>query len=85
MKQFVYTIKEPRGLHIRPAGMLVKEAHRFASVCTLTAPPKTVALDRLVRLIGMGIRRGTTVIVSASGADEDEAISALKGFFEHNL
>lgn len=85
MKQFVYTIKAPRGIHIRPAGMLVKEAGRFASACTLTDPPKTVGLDSLLRLMSLGVRRGTTVIVSANGADEDDAIAALKGFFEHNL
>lgn len=33
MKEFVYTIKEPVGIHARPAGMLAKEAklpeHRY--------------------------------------------------------
>lgn len=31
MKSFEYTIKDELGIHARPAGMLVKEAKKFAS------------------------------------------------------
>ena len=31
MKSFEYTIKEPVGLHARPAGMLNKEARKYKS------------------------------------------------------
>ena len=34
MKSFEYTIKDELGIHARPAGMLVKEAKKFASECT---------------------------------------------------
>ena len=36
MKQFNYTINDPLGIHARPAGLLAKEAKKFASVCTIT-------------------------------------------------
>ena len=37
MKSFEYTIKEPVGLHARPAGMLNKEArkYKFRNWCTV--------------------------------------------------
>lgn len=31
MKEFKYTITDSQGIHARPAGLLVKEAAKFAS------------------------------------------------------
>ena len=36
MKTFDYTIKDELGIHARPAGLLVKEAKKFTSDCTIT-------------------------------------------------
>jgi phosphocarrier protein len=36
MKEFTYTITNPIGIHARPAGMLAKEAKKYASTCTVT-------------------------------------------------
>jgi phosphocarrier protein HPr len=36
-------------------------------------------------VMGMGIKCGDEVTVSAEGADEEKAIEALKQFFEANL
>ena len=36
MKTFDYTIKDELGIHARPAGLLVKEAKKFESACTIT-------------------------------------------------
>ena len=35
MKEFTYTIKEPVGIHARPAGMLAKEAKSCQSTVTI--------------------------------------------------
>lgn len=85
MKQFEYAIKDPLGIHARPAGMLAKEAKQFASECTLTKAGASVKLTQLMKLMGLGVKQGDTVTVSASGADEDAAIGALQKFFTENL
>ena len=36
MKTFEYTIKDELGIHARPAGLLVKEAKKYESECTVT-------------------------------------------------
>lgn len=41
MKTFEYTIKDELGIHARPAGLLVKEAKKFESECTITKDGKT--------------------------------------------
>ena len=73
------------GIHARPAGMLVKEAKKFASECTITKDGKTKKLTQLMMLMSLGVKQGDTVTVAANGEDEDAAIETLKAFFEANL
>ena len=85
MKTFEYTIKEELGIHARPAGLLVKEAKKYESECTITKDGKTKKLTQLMMLMSLGVKQGETVTVTAEGADEDTAIEGLKAFFEANL
>ena len=85
MVSFNYVIKDEIGIHARPAGMLAKEAKAFESKITLAAKGKDADVTRLMAVMGMGIKCGDEVTVSAEGADEEKAIEALKQFFEANL
>ena len=85
MKTFEYTIKDELGIHARPAGLLVKEAKKYESECTITKEGKTKKLTQLMMLMSLGVKQGETVTVTAEGADEDAAIAGLKEFFEANL
>ena len=85
MKSFTYTVQDELGLHARPAGLLVKEAKKFESECTITKDGKTKKLTQLMMLMSLGVKQGDTVTVSVDGADEDAAVAALKEFFENNL
>ena len=85
MKTFEYTIKDELRIHPRPAGLLVKEAKKYESECTITKDGKTKKLTQLMMLMSLGVKQGETVTVTAEGADEDAAIAGLKEFFEANL
>ena len=85
MKEFTYTIKEPVGIHARPAGMLAKEAKTCQSTVTIVKGDKSVDATSLMALMGMGIKCGDTVTVRIEGADEDTAAPALEKFFNENL
>jgi phosphocarrier protein len=85
MKSFNYVIKDEIGIHARPAGLLVKEAKKFESAITLECGGKSAAATKLMAIMGMGVKTGNEVTVSAEGADEDAAIAALQAFFEANL
>ena len=85
MKEFKYVVTDNEGIHARPAGMLAKEAKAFESKITLAAKGKEADVTRLMAVMGMGIKCGDEVTVSAEGADEEKAIEALKQFFEANL
>ena len=85
MKTFEYTIKDELEINARPAGLLVKEAKKYESECTITKDGKTKKLTQLMMLMSLGVKQGETVTVTAEGADEDAAIEGLKEFFEANL
>jgi len=85
MKTFEYTVKDPVGIHARPAGMLVKEIKKYASTVTITKGGKSVNALKLMALMGMGIKQGDTVKVAIEGADEDTAAAEIEAFFKANL
>ena len=85
MKQFVYVIKDPIGLHARPAGLLVKEARTYKSRITVSTSEKSAEATKLMALMAMCVKNGMTITVSAEGEDENECIAGLKKFFEENL
>ena len=82
MIQFTYTIQDPQGIHARPAGMLVKEAAKFQSKCSVAGNGKTGDLKRIFSLMGMGIKAGMELTVSVEGPDEKEAVEILCGFLD---
>ena len=51
MKSFEYTIKEPVGLHARPAGMLNKEARKYKSAIIIHAGAKSANVLRLMAVM----------------------------------
>ncbi len=85
MKNFEYVIKDEVGIHARPAGMLVKEARKFASKITISKDGKTAEATKLMAVMGLGVKCGQTVEVEVEGTDEDTACEAIKAFFEANL
>ena len=86
MKQFEYTIKDPLGIHARPAGLLAKVAKGFGDTAvTVTKEGTTVKASQLMKLMGLGVKNGDTITVAAEGPAEDEAIEAVKKFVEETL
>ncbi|MDY3790988.1 MAG: HPr family phosphocarrier protein [Oscillospiraceae bacterium] len=85
MKSFTYTIKDELGIHARPAGMLAKTAKALDSEITITKGEKTVGAAKLMALMGLGVKCGDTITVTANGGDEDAAIEEMKSFLEKNL
>lgn len=86
MKEFTYTIKDALGIHARPAGLLTKLSKTFAdTTVTVTKGENTVKATQLMKLMNMAVKKGDTVTVAAEGAAEEDAIAALRKFFEENL
>lgn len=85
MRTFIYTIKDELGIHARPAGMLAKTAKELDSEITITKGEKTVGATKLMALMGLGVKCGDTITVTANGGNEDAALEEMKSFLEANL
>ena len=86
MKQFDYTIKDPLGIHARPAGLFAKLCKGFGdTVVTISKDGNTVKASQLMKVMALGIKNGHTVTIGTEGPDEDKAIEEVKKFMEENL
>ncbi|AEV95458.1 phosphocarrier protein HPr [Pediococcus claussenii] len=66
------------GIHARPATLLVQAASKFNSDVQLTYKDKSVNLKSIMGVMSLGVGQNSDVTISADGADEAEAISALE-------
>ncbi len=85
MKSFQYTVKDPVGIHARPAGQLAKKAKEFECEILLQKGEKSANATRLMSVMGLCIKCGDTVTVTATGKDEDAAAQELLHFMEEHL
>ena len=86
MKQFSYTVKDPIGIHARPAGLLVKLVKGSASSVVIEKEDgKSADMKKLMALMGLGVKCGVTVTVKVDGPDEDATIASIEKFFNENL
>ncbi len=85
MKEIVYTIKDPLGIHARPAGLLVKAATAFTSAVTIEKNGKSADAKRIFGVMGLGVKQDDTITVRIEGADEEKCAQELNKFFAENL
>ncbi|MDO5602823.1 MAG: HPr family phosphocarrier protein [Oscillospiraceae bacterium] len=86
MKSFTFTIKDPQGIHARPAGLLVKLASSFAnSTITLEKEGKTADAKRIFAVMGLAAKKDEVLTVTVSGGDEEAAAQELEKFLNENL
>lgn len=85
MKQFKYVIKDPVGIHARPAGLLVKEAKKYPCQITLQKGDKSADATKLMAIMGLGIKCGEEVTFLLEGEGEEEAATRLTEFVVANM
>ncbi len=85
MTQFTYVIKDEQGMHARPAGLLVKQAGKYASSIKISANGKAVDAKRIFGIMSLGIKQGQEVTIIVDGDDEAVAAAELEAFMQSNL
>ena len=87
MKSFEYTIKDELGIHARPAGILVKAIAKKTSDIKIKKAGDTreVNAKSIMAVMSLGVKQGNEVIITAEGADEEEAIVEIQKVLEENL
>lgn len=85
MVKQVVTIKNPTGLHLRPAGILCKEAMQYKSLITFHYRGNTANAKSVLSVLGACIKSGDEIEFVCDGEDEEEALGAMVNAVESGL
>lgn len=78
-------IKNPTGLHLRPAGILCKEAMQFKSLITFTVKENTANAKSVLSVLGACVKCGDEIEFTCEGVDEEEALRRLVQLVDSGL
>ena len=77
MLSYKVTVRNPSGLHLRPAGLLCGEAIKYKSSITFQYAGGTANAKSVLSVLGACIKCGDEIELICDGADEQEAMKAL--------
>ncbi|MDR1791891.1 MAG: HPr family phosphocarrier protein [Bacteroidales bacterium] len=80
-----HVIKDPIGVHARPAGQLVALLKPFSSTVMLEHNGNIQNAKSLIALLKMSIQNNDNISFIIEGTDENETQIALKIFLENNF
>ncbi len=79
------TLNNEDGLHARAAALFVREANKYSSDISLEAHGEKVNGKSIIGIMSLGAFKGETVIIYASGADEENAVLGLCKLIENDF
>ena len=78
--ELTVTVRNPHGLHARPAAEFVQAAARYKATVTvrnLSANRGPAPAKSILSLLSLGVRAGDEVRLTAEGEDAESALAAL--------
>lgn len=78
-------IKNPTGLHLRPAGVLCKEAMKYKSLITFTFHEVSANAKSVLSVLGACVKEGDEVEFVCEGEDEEVALKNIIAAIESGL
>ena len=78
-------IKNPTGLHLRPAGILCKEAMQYKSLITFQYRGNTANAKSVLSVLVACIKTGDEIEFVCEGEDEEIALKAMVDAVENGL
>ncbi|MGD9002480.1 MAG: HPr family phosphocarrier protein, partial [Anaerolineae bacterium] len=85
MRELELTLRNPTGLHARPAKVFVNTAKQFESDIRVQHGEKKVNAKSAISILTLGVGYGGQICVTAEGPDEEAAIEALRTAVEGGL
>ncbi len=80
------TIKNPTGLHLRPAGILCKEALKFENAkINFMFRGSSYNAKSVLSVLGACVKSGDEIEFVCEGAEEEAALEAMIGLVESGL
>ena len=84
----VVVVRNPSGLHVRPASEFVSKAKNFQSKISIRRPGDSSFLGNaksIIIMLSMGIAQGDAVELMADGPDERQAVESLSDLIEEGF
>ena len=78
-------IKNPTGLHLRPAGLFCKTAVQYKSKITFRTKDTVANAKSVLSVLGACIKKGDEIELFCEGNDEVEALNAMVQIIEDGL
>ncbi len=75
-------VKNPTGLHSRPAQKLVQLSNTFTSDIKLITSQKSIDPKSIFSVLGGAVKQGTKITVQAEGEDERNAVDTIVRYIE---
>ena len=85
MEERIVTIRNKTGLHMRPAGEMVRIAPRFVSEISITKDELRVNGKSIIAVLSLAAEPGCSITIQADGTDALEAVNALVKMVENNF
>lgn len=79
------TVKNPSGLHLRPAGVLSQTAMKFKADVTIESGDKKINAKSVLNVMAAGIKCGTDITLICDGEDEVAALETISNAIESGL
>ena len=70
-------VKNPHGLHARPAAVFVQKAATFPCKVTISKNGKEADAKSILAVMSLGIEPNETILLRADGEREEEALMEL--------
>ncbi|MEL6104614.1 MAG: HPr family phosphocarrier protein [Planctomycetota bacterium] len=74
-------VRNPQGLHARPADLLVRMANQFEARITISRGGEPIDCKSILSILTLGAEQGTELSVSAEGADAEVALDSIEQLF----
>lgn len=78
MNQRIVEVKNPHGLHARPAALFVQKAASFSGKITVEKEGKEVDAKSILGIMSMGIECGDTIVLKSEDGQAEEMFDALE-------
>ena len=75
-------IKNPQGLHARPAAQFVKTANKFSSTIILKKDDQLIDAKSIINILSLALERGVEVELAIEGEDAPQALEELRKILE---
>ena len=85
MPEIKLTINHEVGLHARPASVFVQAAAKFSCDIEVTHGETTANAKSILAILTLGAHQGAELLISAEGADADDALKALEELIADNF